>query len=180
MNMPSRFVRSRPARAIMQCSIVLCSATWLLACAATVGASDANLATAKANQSTGSNLFAANCAGCHGDRGQGRNGPQIMGAGALPQVPRDQGSNQQFTDPQQMEQQVKTRAPGTPSREPFNHAGDLFDYVSKNMPPGDKAGSLKPEEYWAIVGFVLTAHGAAVPEGGVSPQNASGVSIAPP
>jgi cytochrome c len=145
----------------------------------TVGASDVNLATAKDKAATGASVYAANCAQCHGDRGQGRNAPQLLGAGGLPKYPRDKSGNQQFTDPQEIEQQVQTRAPGTPSREAFNHAGDLFDYVSSNMPPGKKAGSLKSEEYWAIVNFMLRAHGAKVPEGGVTPQNATTVSLDP-
>ena len=172
--MPSRFASHRWAHIAL-----LCSASWLAACASTVGASDANLAVANDKAATGASVFAANCARCHGDRGQGRNGPQLMGAGALPQYPRDKSAATQFTDPKEIEQQVKTQAPGTPSREPFNHAGDLFDYISKNMPPGDEAGTLKPQEYWAVVNFVLTAHGAALPEGGVGPQNASSVSIEP-
>ena len=103
-----------------------------------------------------------------------------MGTGALPKFPRDKSDmNQQFTDPQEIEQQVQTRAPGTPSREPFNHAGDVYNYMSNQM-PRDKPGSLKPEEYWAILSFILTAHGAPVPEGGVTPQNANSVSIEPP
>jgi mono/diheme cytochrome c family protein len=137
---------------------------------------------AKDKNSQGANVFAQHCAGCHGDRGQGRNGPAVMGAGALPEYPRDKSdSSQAFTDPQEIENQVRTRPPGTPSREPFRNAGDLYNYVSKNMPmPKNRAGSLSAEDYWAVVSFMLTAHGCAVPEGGVTPQNAGAIAVEPP
>jgi hypothetical protein len=45
--------------------------------------------------------------------------------------------------------------------------------------PKSKAGSLKPEEYWAIINFMLIAHGSAVPAGGITPENAASVQIAP-
>jgi hypothetical protein len=44
--------------------------------------------------------------------------------------------------------------------------------------PKSKAGALKPEEYWAISNYVLIAHGSAVPERGVTADNAAGVRIA--
>lgn len=175
-NMQSRFARSCWAIAT-----ALCSASWLGACSSTpLGASDVNLAKAKDQAAAGAQIYAAQCAKCHGDHGQGKNAPQLMGAGALPEYPRDGGANQRFTDPQEIEQQVQTRAPGTPSREPFTHAGDVFDYVSRHMPPGKLKGTLRPEEYWSVVHFILTAHGVAVPAGGLTPQNASSVSVSPP
>jgi hypothetical protein len=105
-----------------------------------------------------------------------------MGPGGLPEYPRDTSdSSQTFTDPAEIVNQVQTRPPGTPSREPFRTAGDLFNYVSKNMPlPKAHAGSLSAEEYWAVVSFMLTAHGSSVPEAGVTPQNADSIAVEPP
>ncbi len=162
-------------------ALLLASAWALAACAgAPLGASDANLAKAKDQTSLGAKVYAANCSGCHGDRGQGRRGPQLMGPGALPEYPRDSSdTSRQFTDPQEIDQQVQTRPPGTPSREPFENAGDVFSFVSTQMPPGKQAGSLKPDEYWAVVNFVLVAHGVPVPAGGVTPENASSIGLEP-
>ena len=67
-----------------------------------------------------------------------------------------------------------------PSRDPFRTAQDLWSYVSTRMPrPKDRMGSLQPDEYWAITNFILTAHGSAVPKGGVNTGNAPTVEIAP-
>jgi hypothetical protein len=41
----------------------------------------------------------------------------------------------------------------------------------------EKPGSLQPEEYWAIINFMLIAHGVYVPPGGVSAQNARSVKL---
>jgi hypothetical protein len=43
--------------------------------------------------------------------------------------------------------------------------------------PEKNAGTLTPETYWAIVNFMLVAHGVAVPAGGVNPQNAGTVKL---
>ena len=46
--------------------------------------------------------------------------------------------------------------------DPFRSAEDLFQFVSKNMPRApQKPGSLQPEEYWAIINFMLIAHGVS-------------------
>lgn len=179
--MLSRFAPARRALARSASAALVCGSSWLSACAtAPLGATEANLARANQQAPTGASLFAEHCARCHGDRGQGRSGPQLMGAGALPKFPRDKSDmNQQFTDPQEIEQQVQTRAPGTPSREPFRHAGDVYAFMSSQMPM-NKPGSLEPEQYWAILTFILTAHGVAVPDGGINPQNAASIPLAPP
>ena len=44
--------------------------------------------------------------------------------------------------------------------------------------PKSRAGTLKPEEYWAITSFMLIAHGSAVPEAGITADNAKSVAIA--
>jgi hypothetical protein len=43
--------------------------------------------------------------------------------------------------------------------------------------PKSVAGTLKPEEYWAIVNYMLVANGVAVPAGGVSEANAKSLSL---
>jgi mono/diheme cytochrome c family protein len=60
----------------------------------------------------------------------------------------------------------------------FRTATDLHDYISKTMPlPKRRAGTLPPSDYWAVTGFVVEANGVALPEGGLTPEAASDVSI---
>lgn len=155
-----------------------------LACSATpLGASEPNLANAQQNAAPGGELYDRECAACHGKRGEGlTNAPAVIGAGALPTYPREQSlsTNPALSSNVQQQAQDSSRPPGAPSREPFVTAQNLYDYVSSKMPlPKSRAGTLKPEEYWAITSFMLIAHGSAVPEGGVTPENASSVKIAP-
>lgn len=148
------------------------------ACNATpAGASDATLAKAKDQASTGASLFAGRCATCHGERGEGKAyAPATMGGGALPVYPRDNSSAPTTTDPVQLQMQAQSRPPGAPSRGTFHTAQDLFDYLSKHK-PDQSLQTLSPPDVWALVTFVLIAHGSQVPAGGVTPENASHISI---
>jgi len=151
-------------------------------CASTPrGASDANLALAKSSAPSGFASFERRCASCHGDRGQSvSRAPRIMGDGALPTYPaeRDVNADPAAGDPELLKLHAQTRPAGAPWRDPFRTAQDLYRYVSQNMPlPADKAGSLSAEEYWAIVNFMLVAHGVQIPAGGVTRDNASSVRL---
>jgi len=154
------------------------------ACTSTpLGASEPNLANAQQKAGPGGELFQKECAACHGKRGEGlTNAPAVIGSGALPTYPRDQSlsTNPALSNNAQQQAQDSSRPPGAPSRDPFRTAQDLFSYTSTKMPlPKSRAGSLKPEEYWAIVNFMLLAHGSAVPDAGVTADNAASVQIAP-
>jgi len=156
----------------------------LAACSATpLGASEPNLANAQKKAGPGADLYQKECAACHGKNGEGlTSAPGVIGAGALPTYPRDNSlsSNPALSNNAQQQQQDSSRPPGAPSRDPFRNAQDLFTYVSTKMPlPKSRAGTLKPEEYWAIVNFMLIAHGSAVPADGVNAGNAASVEIAP-
>jgi cytochrome c len=141
------------------------------------GASDAALAKAKDQASTGASLFAGRCASCHGERGEGKAyAPAIIGGGALPVYPRDNSSSPTTTDPVQLQMQAQSRPPGAPSRGPFHTAQDLFDYLSKHK-PDQSLQTLTPPDVWALVTFVLIAHGREVPAGGVTPENAAHISL---
>jgi cytochrome c len=87
----------------------------------------------------GQKLYAANCANCHGEAGQGGKGPRVVGLaqGALP------------LDPPADRKYRKTR---------FVTVADVADFVVANMPPG-KGGSLPPAQYWDILAFDLHANG---------------------
>ncbi len=153
------------------------------ACSATpLGASVPNLANAQQKAGQGGELFDRECAACHGRRGEGlTNAPSVMGGGALAEYPRDKSlsSNPAMSNNAQQQAGDTTRPPGAPSRDPFRTAQDVFNYVSTKMPlPKSRAGTLKPDEYWAITNFMLIAHGSAVPEGGINAGNAGNVHIA--
>lgn len=152
------------------------------ACASTPrGATDANMAKARSGSPDGATLFKQHCAGCHGERGESVSGaPRILGVGALPEYPRERNLNADPAsgDPELLKLQGQTRPAGAPWRDPFRTAQDLYDYVSKNMPlPRDKAGSLSAEQYWAIIHFMLLAHGVQVPPEGVTANNARSVKL---
>jgi mono/diheme cytochrome c family protein len=156
----------------------------LAACSASpIGASETNLATAKAKSGPGGDLYEKECGACHGKKGEGlTNAPGVIGSGALPEYPRDASlsTNPALSNSQQQQAGDSSRPPGAPSRDPFRTAQDLYNYVSTKMPlPKSRAGTLKPEEYWAITNFMLLAHGSAVPAGGLTPENAASVQIAP-
>jgi hypothetical protein len=154
------------------------------ACSATqLGATDANATNARKASAPGAEVFDRECAGCHGKKGEGLSAaPNILGAGALPTYPRDSSSsNPAMSTGSQQQNQDTSRPPGAPTRDPFRNAQDLYDYLSKRMPlPQSRAGSLKPEEYWAVTNFMLVAHGVSVPPGGVTPDNAKSVPISAP
>jgi mono/diheme cytochrome c family protein len=156
----------------------------LAACsAAPLGGTEPNMANAKQKAGPGAELFDKECSACHGKRGEGLTAaPAIIGSGALAEYPRDTSlsANPAMSNNQQAGAGDTARPPGAPSRDPFRTAQDVFSYVSTRMPlPKSRAGTLKPEEYWAIVNFMLIAHGSAVPDGGLTATNAASVSIAP-
>ena len=85
----------------------------------------------------GKQLFAEQCASCHGDTGQGTDdGPAIVGKTALPLDPRA----------------------GAKRTAPFRTAADVLAFAAANM-PADDPGSLAPDQYAAIVAFVLRVNG---------------------
>ena len=95
--------------------------------------------TSFAEQTTaGEKLYADHCASCHGNKGEGGGrSPKLVGPGAL------------SADPPKEAKQRKGK---------FKNAQDVFDFVSKQMPPG-AGGSLKDHEYWSILAWDLKANG---------------------
>ena len=152
-----------------------------LACASRpLGATDANLARAKSEASTGAMLFDANCAVCHGPRGEGRGGyPPLMGEGALPLQPAQISANNPGTPGHQQARGV-TR-PGWPGEDRPNFASalDLHDYLTTHMPRGKRL-PLQDPEYWSVVQFLLLANGRDVPPEGLSAANAAQTAIRAP
>ena len=156
----------------------------LAACSATpIGASEPNMANAQKKAGPGGDLYQKECASCHGKKGEGlTNATRVICAGALPMYPPEQSLSTKpaLSNNAQQQSQDSSRPPGAPTRDPFRTAQDLYSYVSTKMPlPKSRAGSLKPEEYWAITNFMLIAHGSAVPDAGITAENAASVQIAP-
>jgi S-disulfanyl-L-cysteine oxidoreductase SoxD len=89
----------------------------------------------------GGKLFAKHCAKCHGKAGEGtKKAPPVVGQAALPLDP----------------------PPGAKVRKTqFHTAQDVAEFVSMKM-PANKPGSLKPDEYYAILAFDLKANGVDV------------------
>jgi hypothetical protein len=151
-----------------------------LGCAATqLGATAGELALARGQSEQGANVFASECAKCHGQRGEGiGSAPDILGPGALPEYPRSSSgaSGSELTDPQLIQIEAQARPAGAAWRDPFRNAQDLYDFTTTHMPKG-RASELRPGDRWAVVGFMLAAQGARLPAGGIGPANASAIQI---
>jgi mono/diheme cytochrome c family protein len=173
MSPVTSLVRSTMAAVAALAPAVACSVTPL-------GATEANLQAAHQKATPGAAVYRRECAACHGERGEGlASSPAIMGSGALALYERDPATstNPAMQDPAERQRQ-QNLPPGADTRGAFRTAQDVFNYVSREMPlPRSKAGSLKPEEYWAVVNYLLMGHGVQVPEGGVNASNAANVPV---
>jgi cytochrome c len=85
----------------------------------------------------GKQLFAEQCASCHGDTGQGTDdGPALVGKTVLPELPRE----------------------GAKRTAVFRTAADVLAFAAENM-PADDPGSLAPDQYAAVIAFILRVNG---------------------
>ena len=86
----------------------------------------------------GKDIFKAKCAVCHNDQAQGREGqyPALVGGIGTINTPKP----------------VKTVGSYWP------YATTVFDYVRRAM-PYDQPGTLKPDEIYSVVAFVLNLNG---------------------
>jgi cytochrome c len=141
---------------------------------ATLGATEPQLAKGRDRASAGADVFANECARCHGKRGQGLAGAtEILGPGALPEYPRNMSSGMQsIVDPDQLQIQQQTRPAGAPTRDVFRTAADLYAYVRDHLPKS-RAAAMKDDDYWAVVTYMLAVQGADVPAQGLGPSSAS-------
>ncbi len=96
-------------------------------------------ADAKAQATQGATQYAAHCASCHGDGGQGTPGgaPAVVGKDALPLDPPASAKYRKAS---------------------FHTARDVYDFVKANM-PAKAPGTLSQDQYLAIVAFDLMANG---------------------
>jgi hypothetical protein len=140
---------------------------------------DLEFAAARARSPAGALFFAAQCAPCHGARGQGLAvAPQILGAGALPEYARDDapGRTPPFRDFQQMEIDSHTRRAEISGRDPFRTAQDLYTFLVGHTLT-TRAPAATAEDYRAVVTYLLTAQGAAIPADGLTADNAGVIPI---
>lgn len=141
------------------------------------GASDANLERAKNQAAHGAGIFERECASCHGARGEGGGGvPAILGEGALERYPRPDATAQSSYSGSDGQQGVRGAPAASMGRPELVTALTLRDYLVHHMPK-IKRQPLTEEDYWAVVSFMLVAHGSDVPEEGVSADNAAEVAI---
>ena len=103
----------------------------------------------------GAKLYAKHCAKCHGDAGQGKKGPPLVGKDALP------------LDPPATAKLRKTQ---------FHTAQDVAAFVAANMPP-KKGGSLTTDQYYAILAFDLKANGVDVSGKKIDPTTAAQIKL---
>jgi S-disulfanyl-L-cysteine oxidoreductase SoxD len=114
-------------------------------------------AEARADQvADGQKLYGKHCAKCHGDAGQGgKKAPPVVGKDALPLDP----------------------APGAKVRKTqFHTAQDVAAFVAAKM-PANKPGSLKVDEYYAILAFDLKANGVDVTGKKIDPTTAAQIKL---
>jgi cytochrome c len=104
----------------------------------------------------GAKLYAKHCAKCHGKNGEGtKKAPPVVGNQALPLDPPSG---------------AKTR------KSQFHTAQDVAEFVSTKM-PANKPGSLKPEEYYAILAFDLKANGVDVSKQKIDATTAAAIKL---
>ncbi|MSV34278.1 MAG: cytochrome c [Bryobacterales bacterium] len=84
----------------------------------------------------GREVFAANCVRCHGEKGVGDIGPQLVGG---------QGT-------------LATAKPVKTVGSYWPYATTLWDYINRAM-PFDKPGTLKPAEVYAAAAYILNLNG---------------------
>jgi cytochrome c len=121
-------------------------------------AGEPSKATGAAQAENGAKLYAKHCAKCHGDNGEGtKKAPAVVGKSALPLDP-PAGAKKRTTK--------------------FRTAMDVAEFVVKNM-PGDKPGSLKPEEYFDILAFDLEANGVDVSNKSINADTAKQIVLHP-
>ena len=88
------------------------------------------------NVAAGREIFAAQCARCHGPKAEGDIGPVLVGG---------QGT-------------LRTARPLKTVGSFWPYATTLWDYINRAM-PFDKPGLLKPSEVYAVAGYILNLNG---------------------
>jgi S-disulfanyl-L-cysteine oxidoreductase SoxD len=92
----------------------------------------------KGTVAQGKDLFKEKCAVCHNDKGEGRQGqyPALVGGIGT----------------------INTPKPAKTVGSYWPYATTVYDYIQRAM-PYDQPGTLKPDEIYAAVAFILNANG---------------------
>ncbi len=165
--------------ALVAWSLIACGLAWPGCASTQTGATAEDFTRANTQAAPGANIFANDCAKCHGERGEGLAGASaILGPGALPEFPRNTGGagDPTMLDPQLAQIQAQSRPAGAAWRDPFRNALDLYNFTTKHLPKS-RAAELKDSDYWAVVTFVLAAQGASLPPRGIDASNAASIPI---
>lgn len=106
----------------------------------------------------GAQVYAQQCAACHGNAGQGtEEAPALVGPHALARFP----------------------AEGAARQTEFRTALDVAQFVTQNMPPDEsRRRQIAEQDYWAILAFALSANGVQLSEP-VSAHNAQTIVLHP-
>jgi hypothetical protein len=158
---------------------IVCNLAWLGCARTPLGATVEDLSRARDQASHGATVYGAECASCHGQRGEGlAAAPAILGTGALPEYPRNSTTvgDPTITDPQLIQIRAQTRPAGAAWRDPFRNALDLHRFLTLHLPKA-RAEQLKDADYWAVTGYLLAAQGVALPPGGLNAANAASMPI---
>jgi mono/diheme cytochrome c family protein len=160
----------------------LCGVAWLGCARVPLGATVEDIARARDQAAAGATIYGNECAGCHGQRGEGLAGATpILGPGTLPEYPRSSGNSYgvgdpTLTDPQLLQIKAQTRPAGAAWRDPFRNAQDLHRFLSTHL-PRSRAATLGEGDFWAVVSFIYAAQGVTLPPGGIGPANAASMPI---
>jgi S-disulfanyl-L-cysteine oxidoreductase SoxD len=103
---------------------------------AAIGPDGSGLPEGSGTVAAGRDVFVAQCARCHGPRGQGDVGPTLVGG---------QGT-------------LRTARPLKTVGSFWPYATTLWDYINRAM-PFDKPGLLKPSEVYAVAAYILNLNG---------------------
>jgi cytochrome c len=103
---------------------------------AAVGPDGAGLPEGSGNVAAGRDVFAAQCARCHGPNGEGGVGAVLVGGQGTLATPKP----------------LKTVGSFWP------YATSVWDYVNRAM-PFDQPGLLKPSEVYSVVAYILNLNG---------------------
>lgn len=130
----------------------------MVACGVPRPATPSSEAVVAAQLERGAAVYSAHCARCHGDAGEGTDrAPALLGAGALPERPRD----------------------GQRRSVDFRTALDIAAFATANMPPNERhRRRLSETDYWDVLAFALHGNGIRL-TAPVSAANAGQIDLRP-
>lgn len=102
-------------------------------------------------------LYAAQCVACHGPKGEGGLGPQLIGP----------AQKTGFSDDPKLARTIGNWWP---------HPTTIYDYLRRAMPQ-HMPGSLTPDQIYGLTAFLLAENGAVAPDFVATPASLPGVKM---